>query len=96
MTRHRKRRPLITKPFDLDLFFGLRKGVKLCCVLFFESIWDTKWRADPDLNSSWLQEDFSGYDTSRITYENGILLCPECIVSQMKKTCPAHGRWKDK
>lgn len=59
---------------QMELFWGLKQGVKLCCILFYEYVWLRSLR--PDL--------YDEYDTNKITYENGIILCPECILENLK------------
>lgn len=59
---------------EMDLFWGLKQGVKLCCILFYEYVWLRGLR--PDF--------YKEYDTRKITYENGVILCPRCVLENLK------------
>ena len=72
----------------LDFIFslhGTKFGIPLCCIIFFESVWRTSLRADNDINSSWYNEDFSGYETRRLKNGDEMILCPECVIKRLKK-----------
>lgn len=62
--------------------YGAKFDIPICCIIWFESVWCTEFRSDRDINSSWYEENFSGYDTSRLNQDR--ILCPDCIVRIIK------------
>lgn len=75
------RRQLKKLDFDFSLY-GTKFGIPLCCIIWFECVWNTL-RADRDFNSSWYNRDFSGYDDSRLCSGNERIMCPECVVKEL-------------
>ena len=78
------RRQLKKLEFDFSLY-GAKFGIPVCCIIWFESVWSTSLRADRDINSSWYNEDFSGYETRRLPNGSDMILCPDCIIKGIKK-----------
>jgi len=77
------RRQLKKLDFNFTLH-GAKFGIPLCCIIWFECIWCTSLRVDRDINSSWYNEDFSGYDSSRLKGGDERIMCPECIIKELE------------
>lgn len=76
MKYHKKDfRKLKELPFSFELFHGLENGVRLCCIIWFECVWNTL-RADPDLMHS--------YEIEFRKYAQGVIPCPECVVREIE------------
>jgi hypothetical protein len=56
--------------------YGSQFGIKQCCLIWFYCVWSTL-RADKDINQDYRIKSFD---------EQGIILCPECLVNQMENT----------
>lgn len=76
------RRQLKKLDFDFSLY-GAKFRIPFCCIIWFECVWSTSLRADRDFNSSWYNEDFSGYDDSRLPSGDERIMCPECIIKRL-------------
>lgn len=56
---------------------GVKDGIPLCCVLFFDTVWDG-WteRRERDLKEY-------GSRMHILTDNAGVMLCPECVAGRM-------------
>lgn len=61
---------------DIELFTGIQCKIPLCCILFYESVWLPSIRAEIKEYSEKMWN---------LSNHSGILLCPSCLIDNVKK-----------
>jgi len=59
------------KVYPRLFWLGIRHKIPLCCILFYESVWDPSIRKQIAEYSEMMP---------KLTRNQGIILCPECVV----------------
>ena len=54
---------------------GTTHKIPLCCIMFFETTWQSIKKNNPTYSDT----------MSRLTNNQGIILCPECLVKKIDK-----------
>ena len=62
------------KEHEIELWTGFQCKIKECCVMFFESAWR------PSIKYK-IKE--YGQTMHRLTNNEGIILCPECLIKKI-------------
>lgn len=59
---------------DLELFIGVKSGIELCCIDFYELSW-----------LPFIHTEIPEYSDTmwNLTNETGILLCPDCVADRI-------------
>ena len=63
------------KEYEIELWTGFKNKIKECCVLFFESAWMPSIRHE-------IKE--YGETMHKLTNNEGIILCPDCLADKIK------------
>jgi len=63
------------KEYEIELWTGFENKIKECCVMFFESAWRPSIKYE-------IKE--YGETMHKLTNNEGIILCPDCLVNKIK------------
>ena len=56
---------------EIELWTGIRHKIPLCCIMFYESVWQSSIKYEIGEYSKTMTE---------LTNNQGIILCPDCLV----------------
>jgi len=64
------------KLVDIEFWTGVRNKIPICCIIFYETVWLTS-----------LKNQIAEYGRAmtKITDNQGVILCPECLMAEMEK-----------
>ena len=64
------------KPHEVELWTGIRNEIPLCCIIFYHSVWL------PTIRNEIVDY---GKSMTKLTENQGIILCPDCITKKFLK-----------
>ena len=64
------------KLHEIELWTGINSKISLCCIIFWECVWRVSIKYEIDDYSKTMP---------RLTNNQGIILCPNCIITSLCK-----------
>lgn len=62
--------------YQIELWTGIKHKIPLCCIIFYESVWRPAIKNQIDAYSKTM---------SKLTQNQGTILCPDCLIDQINK-----------